>query len=44
MNTKRLTTPKENVQQLQKKLGHTAKENKSADSTRCTTRSIEWMY
>lgn len=28
MNAKRLTTPKENVQQLQKKLGHAAKENK----------------
>ncbi|AKG34747.1 group II intron reverse transcriptase/maturase [Paenibacillus durus] len=28
MNAKRLTTPKENVQQLQMKLGHAAKENK----------------
>ncbi|WP_233455171.1 TetR family transcriptional regulator [Paenibacillus elgii] len=28
MNAKRLTTPKENVQQLQEKLGHAAKENK----------------
>ena len=28
MNAKRLTTPKEKVQQLQEKLGHAAKENK----------------
>lgn len=28
MNAKRLTTPKENVQELQEKLGHAAKENK----------------
>ncbi|MBB3114706.1 group II intron reverse transcriptase/maturase [Paenibacillus phyllosphaerae] len=28
MNAKRLTTPNENVQQLQEKLGHAAKENK----------------
>ena len=28
MNAKRLTTPKENVQQLQEKLGHAAKESK----------------
>jgi retron-type reverse transcriptase len=28
VNAKRLTTPKENVQQLQEKLGHAAKENK----------------
>ncbi|MGO4344171.1 group II intron reverse transcriptase/maturase [Paenibacillus sp. MCAF9] len=28
MNAERLTTPKENVQQLQEKLGHAAKENK----------------
>ena len=28
MNAKRLTTPEENVQQLQEKLGHAAKENK----------------
>ncbi|MDP4096525.1 group II intron reverse transcriptase/maturase [Paenibacillus sp. P96] len=28
MNANRLTTPKENVQQLQEKLGHAAKENK----------------
>lgn len=28
MNAKRLTTPEENVQQLQGKLGHAAKENK----------------
>jgi RNA-directed DNA polymerase len=29
VNANRLTTPKENVQQLQKKLGHAAKENKT---------------
>jgi RNA-directed DNA polymerase len=28
VNAKRLTTPKENAQQLQEKLGHAAKENK----------------
>lgn len=28
MNAKRLTTPKENVQQLQEKLGHAVKESK----------------
>lgn len=28
MNAKRLTTPKEKVQQLQEKIGHAAKENK----------------
>lgn len=28
VNAHRLTTPKENVQQLQEKLGHAAKENK----------------
>ncbi len=44
MNAKRLTTPKENVQQLQEKLGHAAKENKSVDFMPCMTRCTAEIF
>ena len=44
MNAKRLTTPKEKVQQLQEKLGHAAKENKKRKIPRTVRQGLPAGY